>query len=223
MITELETVEPDIIPGAVIQVIEHRIRNFRLHGLLESLARLQINILEIQSNDTSSVVAPSDVRDIWSQFNIIKDDVKFAREYNDAPTGNYQHAFVIKLISQREVQRIRNVKVKSVVKDLWVLGEVILGLDSANMTNFLDLNCAAKIDRAIVVCEASMSRWVGSGEDAENVGLYAPAFGMSGELTPDVDSDFAQRMEPSKSRPLPQLNDVPDTPAAQSPAKVQVR
>ena len=210
MITELETITPDILPGAVIQVVEQNIRNFRLHGVLESLARLQINVLEVQSNDTSSVVVPSDVRDVWAQFNLIKEDVKFAREFNDAPTGNYQHAFVIKLISQKEVQRIRNVKVKSVVKDLWVLGEVILGLDSANTSNFLDLNDATKIDRAIEVCSASMTRWIGTGENAENVGIYAPSFGTSGELRPDVDGDFAQRMEPSKARPLPQLPDRPD-------------
>ena len=77
MRTELNEVTPDIVAGAQIDVVSYGIRNFRLHGMLESLSRLLISVLEIQSNDTSSVVVPSDVRDIRAQFEILKNDLAF--------------------------------------------------------------------------------------------------------------------------------------------------
>jgi hypothetical protein len=214
MKTELNRVDAAVVPGAQIDVVEFRIRNFRLHGMLESLSRLLINILEVQSNDTNSVVVPSDVRDINAQFKIIEEDLAFGMEVNDAPIGAYQHAYVVLLIEQKEVQRIRNVKVKSVVRDLWMLGQIILGCDSAKTQNFIDKNDQVKIARALEVSRKSMDRWIGSGEDADNLGIYSPSFVTSGELVPDVDADFAQRLEPSKAIPKAMLDDVPDTPSS---------
>ena len=213
MITELNIVDPDIVPGAQIDVVSHHIKNFRLHGMLESLSRLLIAIIELQSNDTSATVVPSDVRDIMAQFNICKDDLAFAVEVNDAPIGQYQLAFSILILSQTEVQRIRNIKVKSCVKDLWVLAQVILGTDSARSQNFVSNECAAKITRALEVCEKSMTRWIGTGVDADNLGLVAPPFEVTGEVLPDVDNDWSKIMEPSKTIPVSQLADVPDTPS----------
>jgi len=210
MITELNVVVPEIVPGAKIDVVEHRIRNFRLHGMLENLSRLLIAVLEVQSNDSSATVVPSDVRDIQSQFGIIMEDLAFAKEVNDAPIGSYQHAFCCAIIDQREVQRIRNVKIKNVVRDLWVLGMVILGCDSAKTQNFVSISDFAKITRALEVCQLSMTRWIGSGENDESLGIFAPAFEQTGTVTPDVDADFAVKLEPSKTIPKPQLDDVLD-------------
>jgi hypothetical protein len=212
MITELNEVDPDVTPGAQIDVVRYRIRNFRLHGMMENLSRLLISIVEIQSNDTSATVVPSDVRDILAQYDIIKGDLDFAIEVNDAPVGSYQHAFVTLFLHQKEVQRVRNIKVKSVVKDLWMLGMVILGCDSAKSQNFVSNPDSVKIKRALEVCAKSLERWIGTGEAADKLGLEAPAFETSGTLMPDVDADFAQKLEPSKTIPKPMLDDVPDIP-----------
>ncbi len=210
MITELNVIAPEIVAGAKIDVVEHRIRNFRLHGLLENLSRLLIAVLEVQSNDSSSTVVPSDVRDIQSQFGIIVEDLEFAILVNDAPIGSYQHAFVVAIIDQKEVQRIRNIKVKNVVKDLWMLGMVVLGSDSAKTQNFISPNDQAKVKRALEVCSLSMKRWIGTGENEDSLGIFAPAFEQTGVVTPDVDSNFAVKLEPSKHIPKPQLDDVAD-------------
>lgn len=213
MITELNEVDPSIVAGAQIDVVRYRIRNFRLHGLMENLSRLLVAIVELQSNDSSATVVPSDARDILAQFNICKEDLAFAVEVNDAPVGSYQHAFVCLFLNQKEVQRVRNIKIKSVVKDLWMFGMVVLGCDSAKTQNFVSVKDAATIQKAIAVCEKSLNRWIGTGEDADNLGVDAPAFITTGELLPDVDADFATKLEPSKSIPKAMLDDVPDTQA----------
>ena len=219
MITNLNIVDPDIVPGAEIDVVQYRIRNFRLHGLMENLSRLLIAIVELQSNDTSSTIVPSDARDILAQFNICREDLDFAVDVNDAPVGSYQHAFVTLFLNQKEVQRVRNIKIKSVVKDLWMFGMVVLGCDSAKTQNFVSNKDAAMIRRAIEVADKSLARWIGTGEDADNLGVDAPAFVTTGELLPDVDADFAQKLEPSKTIPKAMLDDVVDTKSATSAKK----
>jgi len=211
LITNLNIVDPDIVPGAEIDVVQYRIRNFRLHGLMENLSRLLVAIVELQSNDTSSTVVPSDARDILAQFTICKEDLDFAMEVNDAPVGSYQHAFVTLFLNQKEVQRIRNIKIKSVVKDLYMFGMVVLGCDSASTQNFVSNADATKIRRAIEVADKSIARWIGTGENAESLGVDAPSFESLGQLLPDVDADFAQKLEPSKTIPKAMLDDVPDT------------
>jgi len=211
MITNLNIVDPEIVPGAEIDVVSYKIRNFRLHGLMENLSRLLVAIIELQSNDSSATVVPSDVRDILAQFNICKEDLDFAVEVNDAPVGSYQHAFVTLFLNQKEVQRVRNIKIKSVVKDLWMFGMVVLGCDSAKTQNFVSNSDVTKIRRAIEVADKSLTRWIGTGEDADNLGVDAPAFITTGELLPDVDADFARKLEPSKTIPDSMLPDAPDT------------
>jgi len=216
MITNLNKVEAQIIPGSEIDVVEYNIRNFRLHGMMESLSRLLIAVLEQQSNDTNATVVPSDVRDILAQFGILKGDLDFAEDVNDAPTGQYQLAFVCNFLCQKEVQRIRNIKIKSVVKDAWMLGMVIMGCDSAKSQNFISEVDLTRIRKAIEICEKSMSRWIGTGEDAGSLGLTAPAFEQTGQVLPDVDGDFAKRLEPSKSVPMSMLPDAPDVSTVKS-------
>jgi hypothetical protein len=178
--------------------------------LMENLSRLLIAVVELQSNDTSSTIVPSDARDILAQFNICKEDLAFAVDVNDAPVGSYQHAFVTLFLNQKEVQRIRNIKIKSVVKDLWMFGMVVLGCDSAKTQNYVSKSDNEKITRAIEVASKSLARWIGTGE-ADSLGVDAPAFESLGELLPDVDADFAQKLEPSKTIPASMLDDVPDT------------
>ena len=58
-----------------------------------------------------------------------------------------------------------------------------------------------------------LDRWIGKGVDTNDTGILAPAFEVLGELRPDVDSDYAAIMEPSRALPKPKLPDVQDNPA----------
>lgn len=210
MRTELEILDPEIVPGNTIRVERHRIRNFRLHMMLENISRLQISVMESHSNNTNGKVTPTDVRSILTTYENINGDLKFAIDHNDAPTGNYEEAYVILLLSPKEVQSIRNVKIKTFVKEMHFLCQTILGVDSANSPSFLDLVDHQIIERALFIAKASMDRWLGTGENAESLGEKVESFTKTGEVIPDIDEDWAQRLEPSKSRPLPQLDDVAD-------------
>lgn len=211
MITELEKIDPAIVGGSKIRVVDYRIRNFRVHQVLEQVSRLLLFCLECDSNNTSSKAVPREVRNIRNQFNIVKDELEFSMTYNDFPRGSYEQAYTMSIIDQREVQYIRNVKVKRVVSEIWLMCQVMLGCDSANTQGFIAANDYADMKDSLKLVEAVLDRWIGSGQDAENTGINSPAFEILGSLRPDVDSDWAQVLEGSKDMPSEMLNDVPDT------------
>lgn len=214
MITELEEVPPEIVGGRKVQVVYSNLRNFRMHQSLEQLSRLLIYCLECDSNNTSSKALPSDVRYMRRQWQIVKDEFEFAAlpENNDQPRGNYEMAHKVALPFQKEVARIRNVKVKRVVAELVNLAELMLGVDSANTQNSIADEDAGSIRSNFGLVDRVMQIWLGGGKDFSDTGLQAPAYEILGKVEPDVDADWREVLEPSKDLPRPQYPDVADLP-----------
>jgi len=212
MITELKKVDPEIIGGRQIEVVDYRIRNYRLHTSLEQVSRLLLFALECDSNNTSSKNLPSDSRKLLAQWKIVKDEFEFGMAHNDFPTGSHEYAYTIVMPTGREIQRIRNVKMKRVVTEIFNTSRVMLSLDSANSQGYVALEDAEDIRQMFVVTDDCLARWIGTGT-GEDLGLTAPAYEKLGELRPDVDSDYAQVLEPSRDMPKPKLDDVADVPS----------
>jgi hypothetical protein len=211
MITELRKVDPEITGGVQVEVVDYRIRNYRLHNSLEQVSRLLLFCLECDSNNTSSKNLPSDTRKILSQWDIVKSEFEFGMEHNDVPTGSHEYAYSVVLPSGKEIQKIRNVKMKRVVTEIFNTARVMLSLDSANSQGYVAPEDADDIRTMFAVSDACFVRWIGSGE--EDLGLNAPAYEKLGEILPDVDSDYSQILEPSRAMPKPKLDDVVDTQA----------
>lgn len=212
MITNLKKVDPEIVPGVEIEAVDYRTRNYRLHNALEQLSRLLLFCLECDSNNTASKALPSDARDILQTWNVVKDEFEFGVTHNDLPTPSHEYAYTVTLPTGKEIQKIRNVKMKRVVTEIFNTARVILSSDSSNAQAFVDPSDVAKIRRMFEVTDATLARWIGDGT-LEQLGFSVPAFERVGEVRPDVDSDYAQILEPSRSMPMPKLDDVKDTPA----------
>ena len=213
MITELNKIEAEIVGGRRIDVVEHQVRNFRLQSVLEQMSRLFLFCLECDSNNTSSKAIPSDVRKIRAQFDIVQDEFDFSSDpqHNDNPQTAHEYAYAIDLIDTKEIQRIRNVKLKRVVAEMYRCAQVILDVDSANTQAYLDTGDQDSIRTCFNTVSNAMDRWIGEGAGPDDTGIYAPAFAQLGEVVPDVDGDWSETLEPSKSMPRPKLPDSVDT------------
>jgi hypothetical protein len=221
MKTELNIVDPTIVPGNKINVVEFNIRNIRLHKVIQALSRCLLFCLECDSNNTSSKARPRDVRAIRGQFDIASSEIAFAEAHNDFPQASHEFAFKIYLIDQKEIQSIRNVKLNNIVSEIYNACHVMLSMDSANTQGFIAEEDLADIKEMMTLCNDSMDRWIGKGATPADTGLIAPAYEILGELVPDIDGDYCSTMEPSTGIPLPKLPDVADTPskAGTTPAK----
>lgn len=210
MITELNKVDAAVVGGKKINVVEYNIRNYRLHQVAEQMSRLFLFCLECDSNNTSSKARPRDVRGIVGQWKIVKEELDFSMAHNDYPTGSHEYAFKIAFIDQKEIQKIRNVKMKRIVSEMFNCARVILSVDSASSQGFIAQEDADDIILMFKLVDDCLARWIGAGSDITDTGLSAPAYEILGTVVPDVDGDFAEIMEPSSSMPLPKLPDTPD-------------
>ena len=210
MITELEKVDAEIVGGKKVQVVEYNVRNYRLHQVLEQMSRLFLFCLECDSNNTNSKAKPRDVRGITAQWKIVKEEMEFSMAHNDFPNGSHEYAFKVNMLDQKEIQKVRNVKMKRIISEMFNTARVILSVDSANTQGFIASEDAIDINLMFTLVDDCLARWIGSGSDTNDTGLVAPAYEILGQVVPDVDGDYAQILEPSPSMPAPKLPDVSD-------------
>lgn len=213
MITNLYEKDAEVVGGHEIDVVQNNIRNARLHRVLEQMSRLTLFILECDSNNSSSKVRPSDIRYIRQQWDLVKGEFSFsiADENNDLPSGSYEYAYKIYTIHQKEVARVRNVKLKAVLAEVWDTMNVLLSVDSSNLQDFTAAVDAADVQSRLDFVDRVLDRWVGRGADFNDTGIKAPDYRILGSVVPDVDSDWASVLEPSKRLPDPRWPDAPDT------------
>jgi len=210
MITELNKVSADIVGGKKIDVVEYNMKNYRLHQVLEQMSRMFLFCLECDSNNTNSKAKPRDVRGIVAQWAIVKDEMSFSMAHNDFPNGSHEYAFKVNMLDQHEIQKVRNVKMKRIISEMFNTARVILSVDSANTQGFIAEEDAADIMQMFTLVDDCLARWIGGGKDTTDTGLMAPAYEILGQVVPDVDGDYAQILEPSSAMPASKLPDTPD-------------
>jgi hypothetical protein len=212
MRTNIRLKDPEIIPGVEIGCVAYNVRNYRMRDTLEMSARLMLFLVECDSNNTSAIAIPSDSRDILDTWQAVKEEFDFAIAYNDFPKGSHEYAYQIALLEGKEIQKIRNVPLKTVAAEIFNALRVMLSVDSANTQGYLSAKDQEKIKRMFEIVDAKMLRWLGDGS-LQLTGRNVPAFEEIGEIVPDVDADYAAILEPSRSMPKPKLPDVQDTEA----------
>lgn len=210
MITNLREVDPQITPGREIEVVAYNVRNYRLHNSLEQITRLLFFCLECDSNNTNSKSIPTEVSKVLSQWAIAKDEFEFGIANNDLPIATHEYAYKVYLPTGIEIQKVRNVKMKRIVTEIFNTARVMLSVDSAGAQAFIDTATDAEdIRKMFSVTDATLARWVGDGTQGDT-GFDAPAYERLGTMLPDVDGDYAQILEPSSDMPAPKLPDVKD-------------
>ena len=219
MITELNIVDPAIIGGQKVNVVEYKLQNYRLHQVLEQMARMFLFLLECDSNNTSSKIKPRDARKVIAQWQIAKEELEFSMAHNDLPDGVYEYGFAVCFPEGKEIQRIRNVKIKRIYTEMFNCARQILSVDSAKTQGYIAREDYAEIMEIFTCVDACLARWIGGGSNAEDTGIYVPAYEELGVIMPDVDGDYAVMNEPSPTTPVAKLPDTPDTPAPASTAK----
>jgi hypothetical protein len=211
MITELNLVPANVVGGRKINVVEYHIQNYRLHQVLEQLARMFLFLLECDSNNTSSKIRPRDARRILGQWNVAKDELVFGMDHNDLPSGIYEYGFVVNMPEGKEIQKIRNVKIKRIYAEMFNAARQILSVDSSKTQSFVAAEDHEDIMAWFNTVDQCLERWIGDGSES-NTGILVPAYEELGVVSPDVDSDYAAMNEPSADVPLTKLPDTSDYP-----------
>jgi hypothetical protein len=129
--------------------------------------------------------------------------------HNDLPSAIYEYGFVINFPEGKEIQKIRNVKIKRIYAEMFNAARQILSVDSAKTQGFVASEDHQDIMDWFNTVDLCLSRWIGDGTEADT-GILVPAYEELGVISPDVDSDYAAVNEPSASVPVAKLPDVSD-------------
>ena len=207
MQTTLKEVSPNVIDDKEIEVVANNIRNPRLHRCLEAMSKLCLYVLKCDSNNTSGTVKPSDAAKIRASWDIIKDEVAFntTEDNNDLPGSDYEFSYMVYTPDQREIRRINNVKTQNVVAEICYCMEHVLSVDSAKTQGYTKPQDVESIQKRLDFVDRTMTRWIGSGTTMTDTGVVLPSYPGLGRIVPGLDSDWAQRLEHSKTTPEPQL------------------
>lgn len=211
MITNLNVVDPGILPGRAPDVVKLEVNNYRYHQCLVSLSSTMLWLTESSSNNMKAEVTPEDVRTIIAAWLFFKLQWQFALDNNDPPGTIYEVGATVYIPSPQEIQRIPNAKIKALAYELDRLWRVMMGTDSANSGGNVGIQSQSKIVRQIQIVENVLGQLFGSGADNANVGAEAPYYREVGTFVPDVDGDAAVVREPSPDAPNMGFPDVPDT------------
>ena len=210
MITTLKEVDPQIVDDKEIEVVSNNIRNPRLHRCLEQMSKLCLYVLKCDSNNTNGTVKPSDSAKIRAAWDVVKDEVKFntQEENNDLPGSDYEFAYMIYTPDQKEIRRINNTKTQNVVAEICTCIEHCLSVDSARTQGYTKPEDVATIQQRLDFVDRVMDRWIGKGTSMTDTGLSMPSYPGLGKIQPDIDGDWATKLEHSKELPMPQHTPV---------------
>lgn len=220
MKTELIVNDPKIEPGKKIECDKYQIRHFRLHKCLETLARLSLFLLESRSNNSSAIVTRQDSRTVRNLWELVKAEFARAVKFKGGPEGTLERVYHIVRPTPSEIQKVQNLKVKSLSLETDHLMEIFISCDSAYLDTYLGGESQSDLEMCMANFEDFLNKWVGDGSlldgsDPENpkydTGLTAPeGLRILGAVEPDVDLDTASHQEPSKDVQPARVPDAPD-------------
>lgn len=217
--TDLQVVDPQVVPAKSTRVNPIPGRNARLHNSMELLSNFMISNAKSDSGNTRSHVIPRDKRRVYQYWNAIKTDMAFAWKHRDSGLSSHEEEFVCYLPDSREIRVTTNAKMQRLNDALFRLARLIMGSESYRVQT--DITKADWEDFTVEVkaIDDLIKQWFGAEGNKEDEGLYIPDSKLVGDTSPAVDDpQWARVHEPSSANPETGLPDAPDTPWPQDGA-----
>ena len=213
MVTNLKLQEKVIIGGEEIAVHKYVLANAHLFQLAELASRLQMAILEMDSNNSTGGMVLEDSESVnldWSRFKI---EWELAKKYRHLPPNAQEKLFAVLAVTDNEQLRTVNVRCRRVVHALSTLLNRMFWCDSAKLQYGLSDADIKKIELQMGYCEELIKLYVGEGE-ADKLGLEVAAHEHLGNVVPPINMHEATVHEPSPAGIKGPSKDAPDTPSS---------
>lgn len=225
MVTKLKVVKSQIIGGRTINCDVYETKNQTLHLLAKPLSKTLIYSLECDSNNTTSVMVPTDTVTFRDLLELFKEELEFSNDPDNLtqPRSAFEKTFKILVPTEVEMKRYTNSKCERYGLAIQNLLAVLLGVDSTGTKGFVGAIDHALVKKSYEVCVRVADKWIGTGiydDKAKkfNTGLDIPPLLVVGQIDPDNDLDAATVNEPSTGRTKGvHRPDAPDTPAIPEP------
>lgn len=212
MVTNLKLQDKVIIGGEEIAVHKYVLSNAHLFQLAELVSRLQMAILEMDSNNSTGGMVLDDSEAVnldWSRFKI---EWELAKKYRHLPPNAQEKLFAVLAITDNEQLRTVNVRCRRVVHALSTLLTRMFFCDSAKLQYGLSDADIKKVELQMGYCDELIKLYVGEGTQ-DSMGLEVAAHEHLGNVVPPINMHEATVAEPSPGGHVGPSSDAPDTPS----------
>jgi len=214
MITNLQLQDKVVVGGEEIAVFKYPIANAHLFQLSELVSRLQMAILEMDSNNSTGGMILSDNESInldWSRFKV---EWELAKKYRHLSPNAQEKVYSVLAITDNEQLRTVNVRCRRVVHAISTLIYRMVWCDSAKLQYGLGDIDIKRIEQQMAYVGELLALYIGSGT-VESMGMEVPAHEHLGNVIPPINMHETTIREPSPSAHL--FSDSPDTPSTVPP------
>jgi hypothetical protein len=214
MITELQLQQQIVLGGEKIAVFKWQVANTHLQQTAAVISRLQLAMIESDSNNTSGQMIPSDAESFYEEWNRAKTEWARGLKWSHLSPAPQEKILSILAVTDNEQLRTPNVKCRRVVMALATLIHKIVYCDSSKLQFGIGQGDVKKISEHMAYVEEVLLDYVGTGagkDGAFDVGRYVPAFEHLGVVVPPINLHEAQVQEPSPAAPNVPAPDAPDT------------
>ncbi len=217
MITELSLQEQVVIGGEKIAVHKWQLNNQHLQQFCYVVSRLQMAILEMDSNNSTGQMVVADSEAINSDWTRAKLEWDLAKKYRNLAPAAQEKLLTVLAITDNEQLRTGNVKCRRVITALSTLMQKILFSDSAKLQYGIGDRDITRFEEHMLYVEELLLTYVGNGTEL-NTGISIPAHEHLGVVIPPINMHEAQISEPSPGSVGTPSKDYPDTPSTVPPS-----
>lgn len=217
MVTNLDMQDKVVIGGEEIAVFKWQLQNQHLQQFCHVISRLQLAILECDSNNSTGQMIPHDAKAVAKDWQRAKFEWDKAVKWRHLSPAAQEKILSVLAITDNEQLRTVNVKCRRVVAALSTLIQKVVFCDSAKLQYGIGSTDIEQIGEHIEYVGEVLADYIGDGsggEDGYNVGMDVPAHEHLGTIKPPVNLHEAQVQEPSPAAPQVPTADAPDTPSS---------
>jgi hypothetical protein len=212
MITELDLQEQVVIGGEKIAVHKWQLNNQHLQQFCYVLSRLQMAILEMDSNNSTGQMIGDDSEAINQDWKRAKLEWELAKKYRNLAPASQEKLLTVLAITDNEQLRTVNVKCRRVITAIATLLQKVLFSDSAKLQYGIGDRDIKRFEEHMLYVEELVVIYIGDGTD-KNTGLSIPAHEHLGIVIPPINLHEAVISEPSPGAVGTPSQDAPDTPS----------
>ena len=212
MITNLTLQQQVVLGGESIAVFKWTVANTHLQQVAAVLSRLQMAMIESDSNNTTGQMITSDAESFFQEWSRSQAEWTRSLKWRHLAPAPQEKILSVLCITDNEQLRTVNVKCRRVVMALASLLHKIVFCDSAKLQYGIGTTDEKKLTEHMEYVQEVLLDYVGNGEKG-NVGRDVAPFEHLGVVVPPINLHEAQIQEPSPAAPSVPSGDAPDTPS----------
>ena len=216
MVTNLNLQAQVVLGGEALSVFKWTVANTHLQQVAAVASRLQLAMIESDSNNTSGQMIPYDAESFWAEWQRVRAEWARALKWRHLAPAPQEKILSVLCVTDNEQLRTVNVKCRRVVMAIASLLHKLVYCDSSKLQYGVGTGDEKKLGDHMDYVEEIIKDYVGTGSGRDgsyDVGRDVAPFEHLGVVVPPINLHEAQVQEPSPAAPQVPAADAPDTPS----------